>query len=168
MGRGRGQVLFPTGQQAALQISPHLPVLTRVCSSPLPAGSCASLSVVPRPLLVLWSPQGPVLSPVLVPEAAREALQAELMLQHLGREHNYRTTVCFVCSFTPPSRMEMQNNHSYFLFSDFFCLALAYQQHSIILWAIQPETLQNLGFCWKAAEAHCLIRPGCCEKSAGT
>lgn len=89
MGQGRRQVPFHTGQQAALGMLLHLPVLTRVHPSLLPAGSCVFLSSAPQLLLVPRSPQGSFLSPILVPEAAREALQAELMLQHLGREHSY-------------------------------------------------------------------------------
>lgn len=58
--------------------------------TPLPPGSGASPSSAPRPLGEPSSPQGssPSPAPVLVPEAGREAFLAELVLQHLGREHS--------------------------------------------------------------------------------
>lgn len=56
----------------------------------LPPGSGASPSSAPRPLWQPSSPQGSFPSPalVLVPEAGREIFLAELVLQHLGREHS--------------------------------------------------------------------------------
>lgn len=95
----------------------HLPVLTRVRPSPLPADSSASLSALPQPLSMPGSPQGSFLSPILAPEAAREALGAELMLQHLGREQSVllHGNAGFVYSFCPSGSKEMQNNQSQLL-----------------------------------------------------
>jgi len=94
----------------------HLPVPTRVRPSPPPAGSCAFLSAVPQPLLAPRSPQGSFLSPILVPEAVREALQVELKLQHLGKDHSYSycMALCVLSIlFALPGSMEMQKNRSY-------------------------------------------------------
>lgn len=82
----------------------------------LPPDSGASPSSAPCPLWELSSPQGsfPSPAPVLVPEAGREAFLAELVLQHLGKEHRKSySMVIYVLSvlYVLPSSRGAKQSH---------------------------------------------------------